>query len=199
MNSLELFNQVYTNETERAYAISLLDFFKREIQKRLSHEAHILDLGSGSKSLFEEDLGLYRQHITAIDFSPVAILKAQGKSEIKYLEVDVTIPKSLGYELYDLVFDSHCIHCITDKAKREKAFNNIFNSLKADGIAAFEMMILSSSRAVAIPGKYVVDARELEQEILSYGFKIIYFMIVGDLSFENENRKCDLVRVIVRK
>lgn len=196
---MELFNQIYANEKERVYSISLLDFFKTEIKKRLPVKAQILDIGSGSKSLFEEELGLDKKNITAVDFSPVAISKAKGNSEINYLEKDVTQPESLGHERFDLVFDSHCLHCITDLDKRKIAFENIFNSLKGEGFAALEMMVATSEKLVTLPGKYVVDAFELEQEILAYGFKIIFFKIVRDLVFESDNSKCDLVRVIIRK
>lgn len=199
MNSLELFNQIYANEKERAYSISLLDFFKTEIKKRLPVRPFILDIGSGSKSLFEEELGLDKKFITAVDFSPVAILKAKGNSEINYLEKDITQPESLGHDRFDLIFDSHCLHCITEQEQRKIAFKNVFDSLKNEGIAALEMMVAPSGKLVTLPGKYVIDAFELEQEILAYGFKIIYFKIVRDLVFESDNSKCDLVRVIIRK
>lgn len=199
LNSLELFNQVYTNESERTYSASLLSFFKTEIKKRLPEKAKILDLGSGSKSLFEEELGLDKTNITAVDFSSVAIKKAQGYSEISYLEMDITQPDCLESESYDLVFDSHCLHCITDKNERKIAFKNILSTLRPDGIGALEMIVSPSGKAVTLPGKYVIEARALEEEILAYGFKIIYFMIVRDLVFENEDARCDLVRVIIRK
>lgn len=199
LNSLELFNQVYTNESERTYSVSLLSFFKTEIKKRLPKKAQILDIGSGSKSLFEEELGLDKTTITAVDFSPVAIKKAQGHSEINYLEMDITKPDCLESERYDLVFDSHCLHCITDRDERKNAFKNILKTLRPDGVGAFEMMVSPSGNPVTLLGKYVVAARDLEEEILAYGFKIIYFMIVRDLIFENENSRCDLVRVIIRK
>ena len=166
---------------------------------RLPKEAQILDLGAGSKSLFEEELGLDKNLVTAVDFSSAAILKAQEKSPIKYLEMDITTPEIFGCELYDLIFDSHCLHCITDKDKRKSAFKNIFNSLKPKGLAAFEMMVFPSGESFVLPGKYVVDARELELEILAYGFKIKYFMIVTNSFFESESIRCDLVRIILGK
>ena len=199
MTSLELFNQVYTNELEARYSNSLLDFFKTDVLKHLPIEAKILDIGSGSKSLFEEDLELSKKDITAIDFSSVAILKAQKSSQIQYLEIDITVPNILGEYLYDLVFDSHCLHCITDKHEREYAFKNIYNSLKPSGIAAFEMMIIPFENSINFPGKYIVEARELEQEILTYGFKIKYFLIVRNSFFEYKNSKCDLIRIIIGK
>ena len=199
MNSLELFNQIYTNEEEPTFSSSLLDFFKTNLLIRLPSDAQILDLGSGSKSIFEEELGLSKKDITAVDFSSVAILKAQDKSSIKYLEIDITTPGSLGHELFDLIFDSHCLHCITDETLRKFALKNIFNSLKPTGIAAFEMMVSRSSESLDLQGKYVVEARELEQEILAHDFKIIYFVIVRNAVFESNNLRSDLLRVIIKK
>ncbi len=199
LNSLALFNQLYTNELVTSYSSSLLDFFKTDVLKRLPSEAKILDIGSGSKSLFEEYLGLSKKNITAVDFSSVAILKANINSQIKYLEMDITVPNILGEGLYDLVFDSHCLQCITDRHEREYAFRNIYNSLRPSGIAAFEMMTIPLGRPVNFPGKYIVESRELEQEILAHGFKIKYFVIERNIFFENEDGKCDLVRTIIEK
>ena len=199
MNSLELFNQLYTNENEPTFSSSLLDFFKSDLLNRLPGDAQILDLGSGSRSLFEEELGLSKRFITAVDYSPVAISKAKNKSPIKYLEIDITVPECLGHMLFDLIFDSHCLHCITDKTKREFAFKNIYHALKPTGIAAFEMMVYRPGEVLGAFGKHVVDARELEVEILAHGFKIIYFVIVRNAFFENENIRSDLLRVIIKK
>lgn len=196
---MELFNQTYAKETQCSYSPSLLDFFESTVRSRLgNNDAHILDLGCGSKSLFE-DTNLLKANITAIDFSPVAIAKASGKSEITYKEVDLSMADALLKSHYDLVFDSHCLHCITDESKRKTAFTNIYQSLKADGLFSTEMMVLPTGKSVSIPNKHVADARAIEEEILSHGFKIIYFMIVRDLVFGNDNGDCDLVRVICRK
>lgn len=199
MNSLELFNKIYKEETERAYSKSLLKFFESEIYSRLGNNPCILDLGAGSKSIFE-DTDLLKSNITAIDFSPVAIKSATLlPSEISYKEVDLGIPGVLESEQYDLVFDSHCLHCITDESKRKAAFINIYQALKPDGLFSAEMMVSPSGKNIKLPNKHVVDARVLEDEILSYGFKIIYFLIVRDLVFGSDNGDCDLVRVICRK
>jgi SAM-dependent methyltransferase len=199
LNSLELFNQIYSNEVERAYSPSLLKFFESDVLPRLVNNPQILDLGAGSKSLFE-DTDTIKANITAIDFSHVAISKAKLlPSEITYKEVDLGSPDVLEKEHYDLVFDSHCIHCITDEIKRKMAFINIYSALKKNGLFCAEMMVSPSGKEVTLPNKHVVNARELEEEILSYGFKIIYFLIVRDLVFGSNNGDCDLLRVILRK
>ena len=199
MNSLELFNQIYANEVERTYEKSLLDFFLMIVLPRLKGRSpRVLDLGAGSKSIFE-DTDLVKKNIMACDFSPVAILKAQGHGEIEYKELDITLPLVWEKSSYDLIFDSHCLHCITDLSKRRQAFINIYNALSTDGLFCTEMMIKSARSTFLPANKYVVDSRVIEDEILSYGFKILYFVIVKDLVFTNESGECDLVRVVCRK
>lgn len=199
MNSLELFNKIYNEEVERAYSKSLLSFFESQVHPRLSENPCILDLGAGSKSLFE-DTDLLKSNITAVDFSPAAISKAiLMPCEISYIELDLSIPGILEKDHYDLVFDSHCLHCITDESQRKEAFTNIYQALKPNGLFSAEMMVSPPGKTIKLPNKHVVDARALEEEILGYGFKIIYFLIVRDLVFGSENGDCDLVRVIGRK
>lgn len=199
MNSLELFNQIYTLEAERVYSKSLLTFFESTIRARLPDTPRVLDVGCGSKSIFE-DTDLLKSNITAIDFSPVAISKASAMSSgIGYREVDLSIPDILEKSAFDLIFDSHCLHCITDEAERKEAFNNIYHSLKDGGLFTAEMMVLPPNKTVVMPNKHVTSARAIEEEILSYGFKINYFLIVRDLVFGSDNGDCDLVRVICRK
>lgn len=199
MNSLELFNQIYKNESARGYSESLLKFFESSVRSRLSEAPFILDLGCGSKSIFE-DTDIPESNITAIDFSLVAIAKAEVlPSEILYKEVDLSTPDILEKEHYDLIFDSHCLHCITDESQRRAAFMNIHKALKADGLFCAEMMVSPAGKSIKLANKYVVDARALEEEILGHGFKIIYFLIVRDLVFGSDNGDCDLIRVICRK
>lgn len=174
-------------------------FYKTEISKRLLiSNPKILDLGCGTKSIFE-DTDLDHSNIEAIDFSPVAISAARVNSSINYKELDLALPDALSHSQYDLVFDSHCLHCITDRAQREISLNNIHQSLKPEGLFAAEMMVTSKNTKGSIPNKYVVETRDLELELTAHGFKIIYFMIVRDSVFENANGECDLLRVICRK
>lgn len=199
LNSLEKFNQFYSLEKDRTYESSLKDFFQAEVRSRLLEASpNILDLGPGSKSLFED---LEFTSVTAIDFSSVAIEKAglQAEVQVNYQLRDITKENSIEKESYDLIFDSHCLHCIEDESLRKIAFQNIYSGLKPNGIFCAEMMTSAGKNECIIPFKYVRSSLVLEEEILSYGFKINYFMIVRDLKFENANGKCDLLRVIGRK
>jgi len=199
LNSLEKFNDYYKNTSSRNFEQSLKHFFHNDVHKRLTTEnPKVLDLGAGSKSLFEET-HLNLDLITAIDFSSAAMDLIPEHSGIHYKLLDITTPNALRINEYDLVFDSHCLHCIEDKSHRKMAFNNILGSLKSDGLFAAEMMVQSSRQRITQPFKYIPTANELESELIEAGFKIIYFMIVQDLKFSNENGDCDLLRVISRK
>lgn len=199
MNSLEKFNEHYKNASGRVFESSLKSFFDSQVRFRMpSPKARVLDLGAGSMSLFEEtDLDL--ELITAIDFSSTAIEQAHGLSKINYEVADLTKPNVLLKQEYDLIFDSHCLHCIEESSDRKSAFNNILVALKPDGIFAAEMMVQPSGRNIIQPYKYIPNARDLEAELIEAGFKIIFFMIIQDLKFSNENGDCDLLRVISRK
>ena len=54
-----------------------------------------------------------------------------------------------------------------------------------------------------MPFKMIKSAVELEQEIVSHGFQILYFMISKDSGFINETDgvevKCDLLKVVATK
>jgi SAM-dependent methyltransferase len=199
LNSLEKFNQYYKSTNKREFEKSLKEFFDSHVRTRLEADPVVLDLGAGSQSLFEEtdlDLSL----ITAIDFSAAAIENAQGHSAIDYQLRDITKEFSIENMSYDLIFDSHCLHCIVDFNDRKMALKNIHNGLKATGLFCAEMMVKSiGTREVSSEYKHIPEARKLEEELLQSGFKIIYFMIVRDLNFLNGDDECDLLRVIGRK
>lgn len=196
LNLLEKFNQIYKSEKTPHYEESLKSFFLAEVQKRLPTSSHVLDLGCGSKSLFS-DLDLEQMKVRAIDFSPVAIEHAEKKEGLYYEVADVT--KMTEENSFDLVFDSHCLHCISKADDRKSAFQNIYRSLKSDGFFAGEMMVRSSKNNFNDPYKYTPDAFDLEKEILSHGFKIVYFVIARNLNFIQSSGESDLLRVIAKK
>ncbi len=178
---------------------SLLDFFRTSVKEKMPENARILELGSGIRALFE-DLSIAKELVTAIDFSPVAIERAKSlASGINYRMIDITFPDALEGEKFDVIFDSHCLHCIDNRAARVSAFKNIHEALGEEGIFCAEMMVQPAHGSVGFPMKFIPRARELEEEILGHGFRIIYFMIGKGLSFENGNQECDLLRVIAKR
>lgn len=201
MESKEFFNRFYQKNSDRIFSKSLLDFFETIVRPRLPEKSNILEIGSGTYSLFEEIKNLNAE-VTAIDFAKNAIALAP-QSSINYFESSVVDTKFFSPDKYDLVFDSHCMNCITDESERKTAFQNIFRSLKPDGYFAGEFMVQSINKQVQMPFKLIRKADDLEKEIQSFGFKIIYFMISRDNIFGtkvgDEEVTCDVLRMIAKK
>lgn len=185
-----------------SYSKSLHTLFIEHVRPRLSqNRIFILDIGAGNYSMFEDVID-QNAEITAIDFSKNAINDAP-KSHIKYLEGNVTDPAFFPTSTYDLIFDSHTLNCITNELERDLAFNNIYSALKPGGLFASEMMIQPFAATVSMPFKMIKSALELEQEITSWGFRILYFMVSRDSGFTNMTdgieTKCDLVKIVAQK
>lgn len=200
---MELFNQIYKNQLAPSFEKSLLAFFIDVVRSRVNydHLTNILDLGCGTRSIFEE-IKLERTKITAIDFSSSAIKLArqhsQQKEIINYEVIDLE-QDLLPSNTFDLIFDSHCLHCIEDLGSREKVWKSLYQSLKQGGLLAAEMMVQVIGNDVRFPHKHIPNARDLELEIINKGFKIIYFTIERSRQFANGQESCDLVRVLAQK
>lgn len=202
MNSKDYFDQFYEKTKERSYSKSLYRFFNESVRSRIPDEyPKILDIGAGEFSIFEDVMNL-NADITAIDFSSKAIAKTV-KSKINYREVDITDPAFFKDSTYDLVFDSHCMNCILEQTDRDLAFKNIYRSLKEGGIFASELMVQPIGSLVSMPFKRIKTAMELEQEILSFGFRILYFLISKDSTFtyldNGKEINCDVLKMIAQK
>lgn len=199
LNSLEHFNHYFSTANSNQSNASLVDFYRSVVFERLKKsEPEILDLGCGTKSIFE-DLNVSKENVIAVDFSDIAIARTPANSSINYLVVDLATPNAFGKSKFDLVFDSHCLHCIEEYSDRATALKNIHEALDEEGIFCAEMMVQKAHKYVSLPFKHIPTALELEQELLSSGLKIIYFLISPGMVFHNENGECDLVRVICRK
>ncbi|MGZ3809165.1 MAG: methyltransferase domain-containing protein, partial [Bacteriovorax sp.] len=138
----------------------------------------------------------------ALDFSSEAIKRAP-QSKIDYKNSSVVDAIFFQDSSYDLVFDSHCLNCLTDEKERSAAYENIFKSLKKKALFASELMVQPIGKNISLPFKAIKTSIELEQEVLSHGFKIIYFMIVRGSTFTSEvdgvEIECDVLRLIAQK
>lgn len=202
MNSKDFFEQFFKINTKHSYSQSLLLFFEEIVRPRLGGNLlNILDIGAGNYSLFE-DVQKLNAKVTAIDFSQNAI-DCAPQSSISYLQGDITDAIFFSAANYDLVFDSHCLNCLTTEEQRDLAFKNIYLALVTGGIFASEMMIQPIGAQVSMPFKMIKSVLELEQEIISHGFKIVYFMISRDSSFatmvDGIETKCDVLKIVAQK
>ena len=202
MDSKDFFEHFYHHKKDFSYSKSLYTFFDELVRPRiLIDNPNVLDIGAGSYSIFEDCLN-FKCKATAIDFSKEAI-EHSPKSNIIYKEANLVDSKFFEESTYDLIFDSHCMNCIVEEEERLIAFNNIYRGLKIDGLFASELMVSPSGKYVSMPFKKIKSALELEQEIISNGFKILYFTISSENKFQMDvdgiEVQCDVLRIIGQK
>jgi 2-polyprenyl-3-methyl-5-hydroxy-6-metoxy-1,4-benzoquinol methylase len=184
-------------------ARSLVDFYTMIVSPRINvKNPKILDLGCGNYSLFE-DFDLEKNSVTAIDFSEHAISTAPCESHVNYKHIDITATDLSFTQQYDLVFDSHCLHCLMSENERSQALLNIKNALGESGLLCAEMMVQRLHKKISMPFKNIKEAMDIESELINSGFRILYFMINSDLAFVHHagelELECDLLRVIACK
>ena len=206
MDSKEYFENYFKKQKKYDYSKSLLDFFEGIVRLKLNsdQQTKILDIGSGHFSLFE-DIKNLNADVTAIDFSITAIAQSP-KSTINYLVADICDAKFFSNnnaQNFNLLFDSHCLNCLLDEDLRGAAFSNIYQALAVDGLFVSELMVQPIGSKVAMPFKMIKTSIELEEEFISHGFKIIYFMLSKSGGFTNVTDgievNCDLLRVMATK
>lgn len=198
LNSSEQFNHFYSQNPEAFYERSLLDFYQSVVSKKITIPSRVLDLGPGTKSLFE-DVVTPGLKVVAMDYSQTALELVRKNSPIDYRWGDITKDSLVDKECYDLVFDSHCLHCVVDPEDRRVSFKNILELMKPGALFASEMMVQPVGIKTAMSFKYIPEAFDLERELQNAGFKIEYFMIGRGLVFKNAHGECDVLRVMARK
>jgi ubiquinone/menaquinone biosynthesis C-methylase UbiE len=180
-------------------APSLANFLENEIRHcqkiNWNRPLSILEIGSGAGSQFNET---YKEHdITAIDFSKSAISHAKKNNllNINYQNLDITQASSLPDKSFDLAFDSHCLHCLTEEEQRRGYFEHVHRVLTQGGALSIEAMVYHSKMIFddqftykdnilkdndkAL--RYIPRSHELEAEVLSYGFEICYLRVFSGL------------------
>lgn len=165
----------------------------------------VLELGSGrgGVSLLLAKLGA---KVTLVDFSPTALDQAHQifaleGMEAKTIQADVTHPDISLPEKYDLIVDSHLLHCLTEDPDRTSYYRLIYDQLTLNGIFVCESMV--HRKKLFIPDGFMFDARnvlwqmfgkwtpvrrildsmDLEQELNAAGFSISYFFYYGQFGF----------------
>jgi 2-polyprenyl-3-methyl-5-hydroxy-6-metoxy-1,4-benzoquinol methylase len=183
------------------FAPSLISFFQKTVSTYLPlADLKILDIGAGNFSLFE-NLPPENNLVDALDIRIVENYRSENG--ISYFQGNIVDSSCLKNMFYDLVFDSHCLHCLKNRDDQEIALENIYNSLKLNGIFATEIMVQPSGNKVLFPMRQVGESIEIENLLTSSGFKIIYFVIVPRMSFYFEYDQgeivCDMLRIVARK
>ena len=150
----ETFEDFYMKE----YLIAALDMVKP------SANARILDIGCGTGpiSCFLAGQGY---NVDGIDVSRTAIEIARTNAKERDLDIhysvdDICCVSRTGSDIYDIIIDTHCMHCITYDTDRRAAFSNIFRLLTKGGYFIMETMSIED------PSKWSHKGRIDEQGIL---------------------------------
>ena len=187
---------------------SLEDLANHPLMSELRIGEHsILEVGCGASSIFSK-FKEPEQNVLAVDFSMAAINLANKEEGIDYRVLDVTEPWGLN-KTFDVIFDAHCIHCLTSREGRRHYLNEVKNHLNPRGRFFIESMVSCSDMEFpddflyldneetllqqigehAIAVRYIPEARNLENEFLNAGFQIDYFKVRDNKKVIPHNRR----------
>jgi 2-polyprenyl-3-methyl-5-hydroxy-6-metoxy-1,4-benzoquinol methylase len=219
MSLQEYYEESYQNERNRAvsellnevttYSKGLYQFVTESKDRFLPNSdwssLNILELGAGRGGL---GLHLARlgAKITLVDFSPAALSQAESIYAHEGLNVttisgDVTHPDIALPVKYDIIVDSHLLHCLTEDPDRSSYYRLIADHLSSQGIFVAETMVhrkklfipdgfMFDERNVLwqmfgkwTPIRRILDSLDLEKELNEASFEIIYFYYYGQYGF----------------
>lgn len=165
----------------------------------------VLETGSGRGGVGLHLAKLGAQ-VSLVDFSKTALeqakrIYAHEGLEVKVFEGDVTLPDLDIKEKFDIIVDSHLLHCITEDPDRSSYYAFIKEHLTPQGIFVAESMV--HRKKLFIPEGFVFDNRnilwqnigdwapirrildslDLEAEIKQSGLEITYFYYYGQFGF----------------
>lgn len=165
----------------------------------------VLEAGSGRGGL---GLHLARlgADVTLVDFSETALAQAERifsteGYEVKTLRADVTSPEVTLKDKFDLIIDSHLLHCLAEDPDRSSYYAFIKEHLKENGIFIAETMVHRKKLYIPegfhldeknvlwqflgqmIPIRRILDSLDLEEEIKKTGLEIAYFYYYGQFGF----------------
>jgi SAM-dependent methyltransferase len=219
MNLQEYYEESYQNERGRAvselshevatYSKGLYNFVTESKDRFLPNldwsTLSILETGAGrgGVGLHLARLGAM---VTLVDFSPTALEQAEKIYQAEGLEVstlvgDVTHPDIRLPQKFDIIVDSHLLHCLTDDPDRASYYRLVSDYLTEEGIFVCETMV--HRKKLFIPdgfmfderntlwqmfGKWtpirrILDSLDLEKELNEANFNIAYFYYYGQYGF----------------
>lgn len=165
----------------------------------------VLELGSGHGGLSLE-LARLGARPTLVDFSSEALTQARRIFESENLEVstlegDVGLPDLEIKDKFDLIIDSHLLHCLTEDPDRVSYYALVKDALAPGGIFVCETMVhrkklhipdgfMFDQRNILwqmfgkwTPVRRILDSLDLEKELSDAQLSIKSFFYYGQYSF----------------
>ena len=106
----------------------------------------VIGVGTGRMACELARLGF---EVDGIDISETAIKMAAKQAMERGLTITYRVgdicKDDLGTQRYDLILDSHCMHCIVTDAHREAAFAAVHRAIKTHGFLVLHTMLLGTA------------------------------------------------------
>ena len=203
MNLKAKLDQAHKKSDDFEPSHSLLSFLEKDQFGIFNNkELSILELGCGQGSVLEQFSMLGESwSVTGLDISCEAISIAQarlrGRKQFSFIEA--SFDNILNDKNYDVIIDSHLLHCITCDEQREHYWKTIEGSLRAGGLFVLESMVAHENMSfdydqfmdyesstlfqdnLAI--RKIKAAKDLELELKNSGLKIFYLEFFESLQF----------------
>ncbi len=165
----------------------------------------VLEMGAGRGGVSLQ-LAKLGADVTIIDFSPSALSQAESvfaleNLKVKTVEADVTHPDTSLEGKFDLIVDSHLLHCITSDPDRISYYKLVLDHITSRGIFVAESMVHRKKLYIPdgfmfdeknilwqmfgkwTPVRRILDSLDLESEIKTSGLGISYFYYYGQYAF----------------
>jgi SAM-dependent methyltransferase len=144
--------------------------------------------------------------VELFDFSPQALSLAEALYQSQKLTIrtfcqDVTLPFAEPFfQRYDLILDSHLLHCLTDHIGRMSYLQSLRELLAPGGCIVGECMVSRKKMFIPegfeidafgtlyqkfsswVPVRLIRDSLELEEELKKAGFQIRYYMYYANFN-----------------
>jgi SAM-dependent methyltransferase len=149
--------------------------------------------GHGGLSILLAKLGA---KVVNVDFSPSAIEMSKKLVEfagvnVKAMQADLTHPDIEFGEKFDLIVDSHLLHCITGTADRTSYYQMIRDHLKDGGIFICETMV--HKKNIFIPDGFMFDPEFTLWQLFGEWTPIRKILDSLDLETELKESKLDII------
>lgn len=132
------------DDFENVYMLPFLEQALDQISPASRQQAHALVIGCGTGPLACV-LAKREFIVSAFDISPTAIEMAKQQARERGLEINYWVGDICGEPLltgqYDLIVDSHCLHCVVTIEDRKTAFTSICQALTPTGFFVLETMM----------------------------------------------------------
>ncbi len=203
MNKKLCFDDAHKNSEGYTASKSLIDFLQKDQYDIFKEDdLSILEVGCGKGSLFEEIEGLRGSwNVLGIDISKIAI-EAAKKRLAGHNNLFFQVSKIEDLEennIFDVIIDSHVLHCLTDAKDRASYLGSMYKRLRPGGVIYIETMVAHKNLIFEFdqwmdfetcilyqnesPIRSIKEAFELEEEFISHGAKIFYLEVFESLQF----------------